>query len=427
MIYDVEEFGALSGVEALQTEAIQAACNKCRDAGGGTVNIPPGIFRTGTVRLYSNTTLNLEPGAVLLGPDSIDDYSPIPFAWELYPYTYSVIYAMDAENISITGKGTIDFNGRAFVVWDDLITGLPADKAELLTDELKKDCHYAMPPRDKRPNRLMFFHNCRNVELSGISLKDAPTWGAVFSSCKQLRVHNVNIDNHMQVPNSDGIHCCGCKDVIISGCVISSGDDCIAITGIADYNEVTERIVISDCVFRSASSAVRIGFMESKIKNVSLSNITIHDSNRGIAIFAGTKGRIENVSITNIQVSTRLYAGPWWGKGEPLVICAVEPDSEITGVTVSNVKTDSENSIIALGCKDLKINDLSMTLGYGNARPLYGARLDLAPHDSRPAPEADKCLPWLIADHVENLITNTIRVERKPGETKTFDTKELIS
>ncbi len=427
MIYDVKDFGARAGAETLQTKAIQAAADKCRDAGGGTINIPPGIFRTGTVRLYSNTTLHLEPGALLLGPKRIEDYSPIPFVWEFYPHTCSVIYAMDAENIRITGKGTIDFNGRAFVRWNELTTGLPEEKREMLSEELMKDCHYEMPPRDKRPNRLIFFHKCRNVELSGISLKDSPTWGAVFSSCEQVRVCSVNIDNHMQVPNSDGIHCCGCKDVLITGCFIVSGDDCIALTGIADESEISERILISDCTFRSASSAVRIGFNGGKLRNIMLRNLIIHDSNRGIAIFAGQGGRVEDVSISDLQISTRIYAGPWWGKGEAIVICEGDPEAKIRGINIDRITVKSENSIIIVGGTDIRLRDIQLEMSYGKARPLYGNKLDLAPHPARQAPDATRSIPWLIAQDVNDLVTENINVSRKSGEIHNFNTKENIS
>lgn len=426
MIYEITDFGAEAGCEKLQTEAIQAAADQCRDSGGGTINIPPGLFRIGTVRLYSNTVLYLEPGAVLRGPDSIKGYSQIPFAWELYPFTYSLIYAMDAENISIKGKGTIDFNGRAFVLWDNLCTGLAEDKTGLLTGAQKKDCHYAMPPRKERPNRLMFFHNCNNIELSGISLKDSPTWGAVFSSCNFVRVCNINIDNHMQVPNSDGIHCCGCRDVLISGCFISSGDDCIAITGIADFECVSERIIITECVLRSASSAIRIGFKASKIRNVMLQNLLINDSNRGIAIFAGEGGWVEDISIADLSIETRIYAGTWWGNGEPLVICGMLPGTKIKTISVRNIKARSENSIIVTGVQHLVLKDWFVTLRYGNTRPLYGDNIDLSPQPPQQAPDAKKMIPWLSAVNIEELITKNITVQRATNEHYAFNIAPVI-
>lgn len=425
MIYDVKDFGAVPGVESLQTLAIQAAADKCRDAGGGIVNIPPGTFATGTIRLYSHTELHLELGAVLRGPDTIDDYVRIPFAWELYPYTRALIYAMDAENIRLTGSGNIDFNGRSFVDWNHLETGLPKDRQHLLTPELRQSCHYAMPQRDRRPNRLIFFHNCRTIELSGISLQDAPTWGAVFSACQSLKICNLKISNHLQVPNSDGIHCCGCSDVVITGCVITAGDDCIALTGIADAERISDHIIISDCTLQSASAAIRIGHMDSKIRNVMIHHVIVHDSNRGLALFAGKDGWIKDIAVTDLQLATRIYAGPWWGKGEPLMVCAAD-GGKIDGVSVRNITAQAENSVVIVGGEKITLQNWDVTLRYGTARPLYGATLDLSPHSHRPAPDACHTIPWLYAENTANLTTEHITVRQAADEIHHFNTTAEI-
>lgn len=425
MVYDITQFGANHNTSALQTEAIQRALDRCRDDGGGIVNIPPGIFISGTIRLYSNTELHLEPGAVLRGPDSIDGYDNLPFSWELYPYTRSMIYAMDAENIHLTGGGIIDFNGRAFVDWNNLQTGLPEDQQIKSIPELKQSCDYAMPPREKRPNRLMFFHHCSNVEISGITFNDSPTWGAVFSSCQTVKIHHINIFNHMQVPNSDGIHCCGCSDVIISNCVITAGDDCIAITGIANPRQISERIIISDCILKSASAAIRIGFQSSKIRNVMVHHVIVHDSNRGIAIFAGQDGLVEGVNISDLQLATRLYPGTWWGKGEPLVVCAAD-GGRINRVSAHNILAQSENSIIIANGENITLKDWEITLRYGAARPHYGANIDLSPHPCRPAPNAEQAIPWLNAENAISLITENIFVRPPADSAHNFDTAAVI-
>ena len=85
--------------------ATQKAIDACAQAGGGTVYLPSGTFRTGTLVLKNNVTLHLSAGATLSGSRDIADY-PQPH----------LLYALDAENIAIEGDGTIDGNGDAF--WD---------------------------------------------------------------------------------------------------------------------------------------------------------------------------------------------------------------------------------------------------------------------------------------------------------------------
>ena len=69
------------------------------------------------------------------------------------------------------------------------------------------------------------------------------------------------------------------------------------------------------------------------MRDVALSNLVMHDCSRGFAIQAGDGGWVENVVIDNIVMETRMFAGAWWGKGEPLVISAAHSNSaHIRGV-----------------------------------------------------------------------------------------------
>lgn len=430
MAFNIVDYGAIPNSDVMNTVAIQRAIDACHATGGGVVSVPAGTFMTGTLRLYSHITLCFESGAVLLGSAHFGDYPPIPFGWELYPATHALIYAIDETDVHIAGEGILDLNAKAIVLWDQLCTGLPQDQQERLTESQRASCHYRMPPRERRPNRLVFFHDCRNIDISGITVHDSPTWALVFSRCGSINIHDLRIYNHMQVPNSDGIHCCGCTDVFIRNCFIEAGDDCIAITGISDYGRVSERIVISGCILRSASSAVRIGFQASKVRDVILRDLIVKDSNRGVAIFAGDGGFVENISLSDLIMSTRIYPGPWWGKGEPLVICSATVNARIRHVSVCNVCVNAENSIIVSGeagnVDDILLKNWRVALRYGDARPLYGEKIDLAPHEGYFAPDARKSIPWIQAKGVRQLATGDITVTQEPDDAHSFSTAPII-
>ncbi|MDQ0290786.1 glycoside hydrolase family 28 protein [Oligosphaera ethanolica] len=395
MIYDIREYGALPGITALQTSAIQRALDDCAAAGGGTVLVPPGLFCSGSLRLRSHTTLCLENGATLRGPETMDGYLRYPFAWTLYDCTTPLLYAIAAQDVRICGAGCIDCNGRAFANTSKLCYGA----LDELPAELHGDIHYAMPGRNERPNRLLFFHSCEHVELSGVTLADAPTWTAVFHNSSHLRIRDLRIENDLRIPNSDGIHCCGCRDVVVSGCFFTCGDDCIALTSISDPALQTENVLISDCIFRSASSALRFGFEAGKVRNVQVRTCIVRDSNRGIAIFADCGGLVENIAVDGVTMDTRIYAGPWWGKGEPLVIFAANGGG-IRGVSLRNAVLRAENSIVVASdgvgvVEDVELRDVRLELSYGRRRPYFGGRIDLAPNPSLPAPDASRHIPWL--------------------------------
>ena len=102
--------------------------------GGGRVYVPAGTFITGTFHLKSNVNLYLESGAVLLGSPALQDYES--YTKEGYGKNYyGILYTADAENVSITGPGTIDGNNKVFFDFDhakkiDALTApaLPARK-----------------------------------------------------------------------------------------------------------------------------------------------------------------------------------------------------------------------------------------------------------------------------------------------------------
>ena len=106
----ITSYGAEKDAETPVTAAIQKAVDAAHAAGGGTVDIPPGRWLSGTVFLKSNVTLHLAADAMLLASRNEADYIRSP--GEQAPI---LIRADKASKISITGKGIID--GQAKQVW----------------------------------------------------------------------------------------------------------------------------------------------------------------------------------------------------------------------------------------------------------------------------------------------------------------------
>src|SRR5882757_874054 len=69
--FDVKTFGAKGDGQTLDRDAINKAIEAASAAGGGTVHFPAGIYLTGSIRLRSNVTLDLERGSVIeASPDA---------------------------------------------------------------------------------------------------------------------------------------------------------------------------------------------------------------------------------------------------------------------------------------------------------------------------------------------------------------------
>ncbi len=102
--YPVSLFGIYSDGVTLNTRSIQFAIDYIHQQGGGRLVFDVGRFLTGSIHLKSDVTLHLLEGAVLLGVLN-------PFDYDRNRLT-ALILSDNEQNISITGKGVIDGQGR---------------------------------------------------------------------------------------------------------------------------------------------------------------------------------------------------------------------------------------------------------------------------------------------------------------------------
>jgi polygalacturonase len=399
--FKITEYGAKPDGRTLNTTAINKTLADCAKAGGGTVTIPAGSFRTGPIRIFGNTTLYLEAGAVLKGSEDLNDYI-------INGKRYGLVSATKVDNIAITGRGTIDGSGVKFMNIGKTMAGSGnyGDFDQKFTRQGKEYMDPKFGTEDgpvipyERPGRLVAFSQCKNVEIRDVTITDAPLWTVHLDRCRDAVVSGVRIDNPLVVPNNDGIHCTSCINVQISDCVISAGDDAIAITSIGDprHNQIlggdllgpgtTENITVTNCSLQSRSAALRVGYTGGDIKNCAFSNIIIRESNRGLLVNVRDDGSVENVLFSNIIIQTRLHTGHWWGHGEPIQVSAIANAPEIKklgqikNVRFSNIIAESESGIVVWGRKDSIIKDLSfdnvkVKIKNGPLSESYGGNFDL--------------------------------------------------
>jgi polygalacturonase len=112
-VIDVTKAGVVGDGTTLNTARIQKVIDDCTASGGCTVRFPAGRYLTGTIHIKSNVTLRLEEGATLLGSTDAPDYRNLdPFVdGSGNPMGHALIVALDAKNVGIEGKGTVDGQG----------------------------------------------------------------------------------------------------------------------------------------------------------------------------------------------------------------------------------------------------------------------------------------------------------------------------
>ncbi|NRA37571.1 MAG: right-handed parallel beta-helix repeat-containing protein [Planctomycetes bacterium] len=306
------------------TDVLQAEIDATAAAGGGEIIIPSGLYHIRSVQLKSHICLRLSAGARLLASGKKEDYAPIGYNHNEMGDVHAVLYALDQEHVKICGEGEIDLNCWAFYEAEnpDSIDTVGPEVTQAHLDEASRSY-------DWRINQPIFFHQCTHVHMDGVQVRNASCWTITCNFCQTVKMTNLTIENPLTIPNSDGIHFCGSEDIIIRGCHITAGDDCIALSSITDWNRACENVTISDCVFQSGSKAISIGYMHSIVRNVLIENIIVKKSNRAYVTMCHPRtGLVENVRVHNCILEGRSYGGDWWGNGESIVIMVTPHDIE---------------------------------------------------------------------------------------------------
>jgi polygalacturonase len=271
--FDITKFGAVGDGTKACTDAIRKTIAACRAAGGGTVVVPDGRFVTGAIRLESGVNLHLAAKATLAFSPDAHDYLPLVLTrWEgveLMNYA-PFVYAFEAENIGITGRGTLDGQANDETWWSWRARG-PAGKARQFAAREKLMAMQAsgVPVAERvfgdgsylRPNFIQPYRS-RNVLIDGVTILNSPMWEIHPVLCRSVTVRNVTINSHG--PNNDGCDPESCRDVLIEGCTFDTGDDCIALkSGRNDdgrrLHTPIENVVIRNCTMKDGHGGVVIG------------------------------------------------------------------------------------------------------------------------------------------------------------------------
>jgi polygalacturonase len=271
--FEITSFGAVGDGVTSCTGAIRTAIAACRAAGGGRVVVPKGRFLTGAVRLESGVNLHLADGGTLAFSTEAKEYLPVVFTrWEgVELMNYSpFIYAFEAEDIAITGPGTLDGQAGPDHWWNWRGTGTAAKSSQTPARTRLVDMQArGVPVAERvfgegqflRPNFIQPYRS-RRVLIDGVRIVNSPMWEIHPVLCQSVTVRNVTIESHG--PNNDGCNPESCRDVLIERCSFDTGDDCIALkSGRNDdgrrLHTPVENVVIRDCVMKDGHGGVVIG------------------------------------------------------------------------------------------------------------------------------------------------------------------------
>lgn len=311
------------------TEAIQ----EMLDTGISMVELPAPLDKyliSKTLLIGSHQTLKLPPTATIRLMTGSDCLMLRNKNWHDYD-----------EDIAVIG-GIWDFN--------DLGQGEnPIPKPHDIADWQTGDREY----NERYFGVIMRFSHVKRLRVSGVTYKDPVTFALQAQRLEYFTFENINFDFAMRDPhpmNTDGVHLDGfCKYGFIKNLKGRCYDDLVAINAndCGGWGEISN-IEIDGIFAENCHSAVRLLTTESKVKNISISNVygTYYQYGIGLTYFYNrtTRGKFENIALSNIFISKAnrpQYLIDW--KHQIYAPIYIDGKLDITKLTINNVNRTETN------------------------------------------------------------------------------------
>lgn len=313
-VFDIRKYGAIGDGATKNTTAFNEAIIACSETGGGYVEVPEGKWLTGAIHLQSNVNLQLGKGAEIHFSDEPEDYLPVVFTrwagFELMNYS-PLIYAIDCENIAITGPGKLFGHGQSWWGWEpkEEETGQMIYKQMVLENIPPEERIFGKPAIGLRP-QLINPVRCRNVLLEGFTIaQPGPFWTIHFYLCENVIVRRLNIHTKGG-PNTDGINLDSTRNALLEHCLVDAEDDTVCIkSGMNEdgwrVGRPTENVVIRNMTSLQGHGGVVIGSeMSGDVRNVLAHDCIFDGTGIGIRLKSNASrgGIVEKIWYKNIHM-----------------------------------------------------------------------------------------------------------------------------
>ncbi len=318
------DFGGVPDGKTLNTKAFADAIDALVQKGGGRLEVPAGVWRTGPIGLQSHIELNVCKDAVIVFDPDQSLYPIIDTNFEGLDVRrcLSPIHAEGATDIAITGGGIIDGSGEYWREvkkrkvsddrWKEILKrgGVLSDDGKVwFPDEGYKKAratagslNYPDPSLDENEIKtflrpvMVSLRNCERILLQDCTFQNSPCWNLHPLYCKDLIIKDITVRNPHYSANGDGIDIDACENVILTGSSFDVGDDAICIKSGKDadgrrHARKCRNLIISDCTVYHGHGGFVIGSeMSGGVENIKVSGCRFIGTDVGLR-FKSTRGR----------------------------------------------------------------------------------------------------------------------------------------
>jgi polygalacturonase len=401
----VADFGGVGDGQTLNTGAFSNAVAVLSEKGGGELDVPPGIWLTGPIRLSNNINLHLERGALI---KFSSDYNLYPLTvidrkGEKEVASISPILGQNLENVGITGEGIIDGSGEAWRPmkkdklpesdWNALVksggvldakgetwwpsqAAMAGEKAvaEMQSNNVTDVSQYEPYHQHLRP-KLVCLIGCKKVLLQGVTFENPPNWTLNPALSEDVSILNVNVHNSYAAQNSDALDLESCRRAVIKDSTFDAGDDGICIKSGKDaagrrIGMPTEDVLVEGCTVYHAHGGFTVGSeMSGDVRNILVTNCTFIGTDAGLRFktVRGRGGVVENITMTDIRMVNILqnaidfnmfvYVGR--PKHETVAPPVTEATPKFQNIHISNlVCRGAQNAIVFVGLPEMPIHNV---------------------------------------------------------------------
>jgi len=264
---NIEDFGA-KPVPFNSTAAIQAAINACcSKSGPSEIIIPKNVYETGPLTFYKCGGLAVTLLGSLQAPASIDWWPSID--------TPQFILIKESDGFTLSGGGSV--NGSGFEWW-----------------KMRRET-----PSEPAPY-LIKIDDCDGGSIENVQLMNSPKFHLDIDGSRNITVRGLSVSAPQTSPNTDGIDVGNSHEITVQDCMISNGDDGIAI------KPGTTNVLVENCTFYygHGTSIGSLGeFNDGDFAgNITIRNCTFHETSNGARVktWQGSTGWVRNITFEDI-------------------------------------------------------------------------------------------------------------------------------